>query len=73
VNYLKKLCFLAKNKMTTYVALLISAFALLPDAVYPYWEQVKLIIPETYHHLILAGLGFVAIWARVRREISTPQ
>lgn len=73
--YLKNLLSTASRTVTAYLALAISALAMLPEIIPQYWDQLCGILPaswprETFHHVLL-GLGALAvIWTRVRREIK---
>ena len=76
--YVKRVVTAASSKVTTYVALGISAAAMLPDLLPSYWSQIESMLPtavptERVHH-VLMGVGALAvIWTRIRREVALPK
>jgi hypothetical protein len=80
MNYLKKFYAEAKNKVTTYVGLGVTAFstlALKSEDLLNSMPQLKAFLPaaprvQAACTTIAAGLGILTVYTRVRRLLRTP-
>lgn len=77
IETIKRFIAIARTKLTTWFALVMSGLAVLPDVIPQYWAQVESLIPtpvqtEAVHHLLLGAGALAVIYLRVRREVHAP-